>query len=275
DTTTDSEYTEEILKYMNSLEEDMMPDPNYMKSQKGMTWAMRQTLVDWLLQQVHMRWHLLPETLWVAVNLIDRFLTKCIISPMKLPLVGITALMIAAKYEEGRAPSINEFVLITNDTFTKEDILESECMLLQTLEFKISQYCSPYLWIHSISVNADNHETRTKMLGTFLAEVTLLDCKFLRCKPSLIAAIGMYSARQMLGRDWNVSFIQHSGFVAEHLKPGHRWICEKLTEDNFGSRYVCRIYATEKFLGVSSFAIQWARLTAQCTISLEALLMHS
>jgi hypothetical protein len=179
----------------------MMPDPEYMKSQKDITWVMRQMLVDWLLRQAHFRWHLLPETLWVAVNLMDRFFTRRNISPTKLPVVGITALMVAAKYEEGRAPSINEFLLITNNSFTKEEILKSECVLLQTLEFKISQ-CSPYTWIHRISVNADNYETRTRMLGTFLAETTLLNCRFLRCKPSLIAAIGMYSARRMLGRDW-------------------------------------------------------------------------
>lgn len=33
-------------------------------------------------------------------------------------------------------------------------------------------------------------------------EVTLLDHRFLRCKPSLIAAIGMFTARKMLDGDW-------------------------------------------------------------------------
>ncbi|KAG2045930.1 hypothetical protein BDR06DRAFT_977852 [Suillus hirtellus] len=121
-------------------------------------------------------------------------------------------MMVAAKYEEGWGPSINEFVLSTNNSFIKDDILNND-------------------------VNADNYETRTRMLGTFLVEMTLLDWRFLQCKPSLIAAMGMYSARQMLGRDWNALFTHHSGFVAENLEPGYWWICEKLTEENF----VCNI----------------------------------
>jgi hypothetical protein len=120
-------------------------------------------------------------------------------------------MMVAAKYEEGRAPSISEFILTSNNSFTKEDILKSEHVMLQTLQFKISQYCSPHMWIHHISVNADNDETRTRMLGTFLAEITLLDCRFLKCKPSLIAAMGIYSARRMLGRNW-VSIPTSLGF---------------------------------------------------------------
>ncbi|KAG2061387.1 hypothetical protein BDR06DRAFT_978890 [Suillus hirtellus] len=233
-------------------------------------WVMCQVLVDWLLQQVNFHWHLPPETLWVAVNLMDCFLSRHTISPMKLLLVGITVMMVAAKYEEGQAPSISEFVLITNKSFTKEDILKSECVLLQTLKFKISQYCLPHMWIHHISVNADNNKTRTRMLGMFLTEITLLDCRFLRYKPSLIAVMGMYSARRMLGCDWNALFTQHSGFVAELLEPGHQWICEKLTEENFASQCICQIYASEKLLGVSSFAIEWVRLSTQ-----HAMLSHS
>ena len=64
---------------------------------------MRTTLIDWLLQ-VHLRYHMLPETLWIAVNLVDRFLSVRVVSLIKLQLVGVTAMFIAAKYEEILAP---------------------------------------------------------------------------------------------------------------------------------------------------------------------------
>jgi hypothetical protein len=64
---------------------------------------MRSTLIDWLLQ-VHMRYHMLPETLWTAINIIDRFLSHRIVSRVKLQLVGVTAMFVAAKYEEIMAP---------------------------------------------------------------------------------------------------------------------------------------------------------------------------
>lgn len=64
---------------------------------------MRATLIDWLLQ-VHARYHMLPETLWIATNIIDRFLSERPVGRTKLQLVGVTAMFIAAKYEEIMAP---------------------------------------------------------------------------------------------------------------------------------------------------------------------------
>ena len=64
---------------------------------------MRTTLIDWLLQ-VHLRYHMLPETLWIAINIVDRFLSVRVVSLIKLQLVGVTAMFIAAKYEEILAP---------------------------------------------------------------------------------------------------------------------------------------------------------------------------
>jgi hypothetical protein len=161
---------------------------------------MRQTLVDWLLQ-VHLQYHLLPETLWIAVNIVDRFLTKRVVSLVKLQLVGVTAMFVAAKYEEILAPGVEEFVYVTENGYSKEEIFKGERIVLHTLDFKVSQYCSPYSWMRKIS-QADDYDIQTRTLGKFLTEVTLLDHRFLRVKPSLIAAVGMYSARRMLGGDW-------------------------------------------------------------------------
>jgi hypothetical protein len=103
DTTMVAEYADDIFAYMARLEEESMPGERYVDGQGEINWEMRQTLVDWLLQ-VHLRYHLLPETLWIAVNIVDRFLTKRVVSLVKLQLVGVTAMFIAAKYEEILAP---------------------------------------------------------------------------------------------------------------------------------------------------------------------------
>lgn len=217
DTTMVSEYAEDIFEYMCELEvclifflngflltsffqDEMMPNPNYMDGQNEISWGMRQTLVDWLLQ-VHLRYHMLPETLWIAVNIVDRFLTKRVVSLHKLQLVGVTAMFIASKYEEVMAPSVDEFVFMTENGYNKEEILKGERIMLQTLEFHISHYCSPYSWMRKIS-KADDYDIQTRTLSKFLTEVTLLDHRFLRVKPSIVAAVGMYCARRMLGGDW-------------------------------------------------------------------------
>jgi G2/mitotic-specific cyclin 2 len=217
DATMCSEYADDIFLYMGDLEvrshhaffitwrldskkDAIMPTPNYMDAQEEITWPMRQTLVDWLLQ-VHLRYHMLPETLWIAVNIVDRFLSQRTVSLVKLQLVGVIAMFIASKYEEILAPSVDEFVFMTENGYTKEEILKGEWIVLQTLEFNISHYCSPYSWMRKIS-HADDYDIQTRTLSKFLAEVSLIDHRFLRVKPSMIAAIGMYTARRMLGGDW-------------------------------------------------------------------------
>ncbi|KAF7327887.1 Cyclin N-terminal domain-containing protein [Mycena kentingensis (nom. inval.)] len=257
DTTMVSEYADEIFDYMNELEETMMPGADYMDHQNEITWTMRQTLVDWLLQ-VHLRYHMLPETLWIAVNIVDRFLTHRTVSLVKLQLVGVTAMFIAAKYEEILAPSVEEFVYMTENGYNKEEILKGERIMLQTLEFRISHYCSPYSWMRKIS-KADDYDIQTRTLSKFLTEVTLLDYRFVRVKPSLIAAVGMYCARRMLAGDWNESFVFYSGYTEAELLPGHEMLVEKLAERNFSRQYVCKKYSHKKFLKASMFAIDWAK----------------
>lgn len=260
DTTMVSEYSDDIFQYMADLEEDMMPGADYISGQSEITWDMRQLLVDWLLQ-VHRRYHMLPETLWIAINIVDRFLTKRVVSRVKLQLVGVTAMFIASKYEEILAPSVDEFVFMTENGYSKEEILKGERIVLQTLEFKISQYCSPYSWMRRIS-KADDYDIQTRTLSKFLTEVTLLDYRFLRVKPSLVAAVGMYTARKMLDGDWSEPFVFYSGYTEEHLLPGHRLLISKLVEDGFDQQHVVKKYADKKFLKASTYAIHWATLHA-------------
>ncbi|KAJ7488792.1 cyclin-like protein, partial [Mycena galericulata] len=113
------------------------------------TWMMRQTLVDWLFQ-VHIRYNLLPETLWITVNIVDRFLSYRTVSLIKLQLVGITAMFIAAKYEETHFPSVHEFVIMADNRYKQEEIIKGEQIMLQALDFKVSQHCAPYNWMHKI-----------------------------------------------------------------------------------------------------------------------------
>ena len=234
-----AEYSDDVFKYMSELEvgshslssfffsatgrtdyrgrrlqESSMPNPRYMDHQSEIEWSMRTTLIDWLLQ-VHARYHMLPETLWIAINIVDRFLSNRVVSLLKFQLVGVTAMFVAAKYEEIMAPSVDEFVYMTEGGYSREEILKGERIILQSLEFNISTYCSPYSWVRRIS-KADDYDIQTRTLSKFLMEVTLLDHRFLRAKPSMIAAIGMYLARRMLGGDW-VSFALPASLPA---KPG-------------------------------------------------------
>lgn len=257
DTSMVAEYAKEIFSYMARCEMETLPNPHYISYQNEIQWHMRATLVDWLLQ-VHMRYHMLPETLWIAVNIVDRFLSVRVVSLAKLQLVGVTAMFIAAKYEEIVAPSVDEFVFMTEGGYSKDEIFKGERIILSTLDFKVSSYCSPYSWVRKIS-KADDYDIQVRTLAKFLMEVTLLDHRFLRAKPSLIAAIGMFLSKKMLNGQWDEGFIYYSGFCEEQLIPGANLLLEKLADPSFGDHFVCRKYANRKFLKASIFARDWAR----------------
>jgi len=97
---------------------------------------MRAILIDWLVE-VHLKFKLLPETLYLTVNLIDRFLARVQIVRSKLQLVGVTCLLIACKYEEIYPPIVSDVVYITDNAYTASEILEMEAKVLVTLEFEM------------------------------------------------------------------------------------------------------------------------------------------
>jgi hypothetical protein len=66
---------------------------------------MRSILVDWLIE-VHRKFELMPETLFLTINIVDRFLSMKSVSRRELQLVGISSMLIASKYEEIWAPEV-------------------------------------------------------------------------------------------------------------------------------------------------------------------------
>ena len=145
-----------------------MPNPNYMENQKELAWKMRGILMDWLIQ-VHSRFKLLPETLFMCVNLIDRFLSARVVSLAKLQLVGVTCMFIAAKVEETVAPSVTNFVYCSDSSYTEQEILQAEKYILKTLDWNLSYPC-PLHFLRRIS-KADDYNVQVRTVGKYLVEV--------------------------------------------------------------------------------------------------------
>lgn len=79
--------------------------------------------IIWKLQ-VHYKFELMEETLYLTVNLIDRFLAIQQVLRKKLQLVGVTALLLACKYEEVSVPVVEDLILISDKAYSRKDILE-------------------------------------------------------------------------------------------------------------------------------------------------------
>lgn len=76
-----------------------------MNSQPDINSKMRAILIDWLVE-VHRKFELMPESLYLTINIVDRYLSMKVVSRRELQLVGIGSMLIACKYEEIWAPEV-------------------------------------------------------------------------------------------------------------------------------------------------------------------------
>jgi G2/mitotic-specific cyclin 1/2 len=166
-----------------------------MDSQKELNWSMRTILVDWLVE-VQWKLKLLPETLFLSLNLIDRFLSKRAVSMVKLQLVGLTATMIASKVEEVLCPSVANFIYLSDNAYDAAELLKAERYMLHVLNYELS-YPSPLTFLRRCS-KAESYDVRTRTLGKYFMETALLDESFVACSPSMLAAMSIFLARHML-----------------------------------------------------------------------------
>ncbi|KAJ5610987.1 hypothetical protein N7510_007706 [Penicillium lagena] len=217
DTSMVAEYGSEIFLHLRTREIEMLPEADYMANQAEIQWSMRSVLMDWLVQ-VHHRFTLLPETLYLCVNYIDRFLSRKIVSLGKLQLVGATALFIAAKYEEITAPSVQEIVYMVDGGYTIDEILKAERFMLNILDFELG-WPGPMSFLRRIS-KADDYDLETRTVAKYFLEVTIMDERFVCTPPSFAAAGAHCLARLILYKGcWTPAHAFYSGYLYAQLIP--------------------------------------------------------
>jgi cyclin B len=180
--------------YSNLLKEEkegINPKPiyNYMNDQKEINEQMRSILVDWIID-VHHKFGFTDETLYMTVLIIDRYSTIRQISRMKFQLLGITALMISCKHEEIDLPKIKDFLYITDNAYTKEEMVKMENDVLRALNFNLL-FPSPIKFFEYLSVNF-NFSKKLHFMGKYLMETFLIDIKNIKYKASVISCACAY-----------------------------------------------------------------------------------
>lgn len=97
----------------------------------------RAFLVEWIID-VHRKFRLMPETLYVTVFLIDRFLSLKQIKKSQLHILGVTSLLISTKYEEIYPPDLKDLLSVSENKFSRAEVLAMEQDMLKTLQFDIT-----------------------------------------------------------------------------------------------------------------------------------------
>ncbi|KAI5862708.1 A/B/D/E cyclin [Durotheca rogersii] len=254
-----AEYAHEIFEYLRDLECKSIPNPQYMSHQDELEWKTRGILVDWLIE-VHTRFHLLPETLFLAVNIIDRFLSQKVVQLDRVQLVGITAMFIAAKYEEVLSPHVSNYRHVADDGFSEAEILSAERFILDTLNYDLS-YPNPMNFLRRIS-KADDYDIQSRTIGKFLMEISIVDHRFMAYRPSHIAAAAMYLARLILDRgEWDPTIAYYAGYTEEEIEPVFELMVDYLARPIVHEAFYKK-YASKRFMKASLLTRQWAKKNA-------------
>eukprot|EP00742_Colponemidia_sp_Colp-10_P002502 GILJ01002666.1.p1 GENE.GILJ01002666.1~~GILJ01002666.1.p1 ORF type:complete len:408 (-),score=84.02 GILJ01002666.1:227-1450(-) len=247
-------YILDICNYLRKSEMTYQPNITYMKIQTDINEKMRAILVDWLVE-VHLKFKLLPETLFLTINLIDRFLEKRVVARQKLQLVGVTCMLIASKYEEIYAPEVRDFVYITDTAYKKDDILGMESAILNTLEFNLTVPSAfRFLERYAKVMRADE---RTMMLARYLLELPMTEYKMLKYPPSTMAAAALYLALKVLKKvAWTRGFEKHSQYTESAIRPCAKDLCFLLQNAEKSSlQAVRKKYSLAKHLEVAKIPL--------------------
>ncbi|CAA2962161.1 G2/mitotic-specific cyclin-2-like isoform X3 [Olea europaea var. sylvestris] len=160
------DYVEDLYAYYRKMEDCSCVSPGYMAQQFDINERMRAILIDWLIE-VHHKFDLRDETLFLTVTLIDRFLAKQTVERKKLQLV--------------------------DKAYTRKEVLQMEWLMLHTLQFTMS-LPTAHVFIRRF-LKASQSDKKLELLSFYLIELCLVEYEMLKYSPSFLAAAAIYTAQ--------------------------------------------------------------------------------
>ena len=222
-----------------------------MMKQKDLNAKMRAILVDWIVE-VHHKFKLQHSTLWLCVNLLDRYLDKKVIVRNKLQLAGVSALLIACKFEEVYPPEVRDCIYITDYAYEREEVLDMETKILESLNFEV---CIPTGY-HFVAryLTLINAPDRTRFLTYFYCERNLQEYEMLQYAPyKFVAAAILAALKQQFPEESNRSSVwpkvlaEETGFTEADLLPIARSIVVHVGEEPVTASKRLLIAAKKKY----------------------------
>ena len=246
------EYFDEIYKYLKSIENSDLPKENYMITvQKDINEKMRKILLDWLID-VHAKFKLTTETLFLTINIIDRYLSKKSIHRKYLQLLGVTSMLIASKYEDIYPPEIKDFIFMTDNAYTKEELIKMENDILDKIQFNMT-YPTSFRFLEIFKKilklkEIDYYRCR------FLLEIALFDYNCCHFSPSLIAATSIFLNYKLNNMDIKCFENTNIQYKIIEMIPCLKCLVNAVKQMNdIGNKYTAikRKFEKEEFMNIS------------------------
>lgn len=248
-------YQTHIFDHLKARQANYKLGKDFLAAQKDVTSKMRSILVDWLVE-VSYKFKLLPQTLFQAVNIVDRYLAVQQVDKNELQLVGITALFIVAKYEEVYPPQIDAFVATCDNAYTKEQILDTEADMLSELNFDLTQSSSLY-FLQMMQLQFKLEE-KPLAFARYVLETALLESAAARHSNLALAASAVFLVLKIfkLG-SWTAEHGKTFGVSEAEIK-----VCAKdlyMIMQKMDASSLCAVkikYASAECFEVSKFKIE-------------------
>ena len=243
--------TNNVQQYLHfrGKEDSTSVRPTYMENQTHINERMRAILVDWLVE-VHLKFKLVPETLYLTVNLIDRYLERKEVERPKLQLVGVTCLLIASKYEEIYPPELRDLVYVCDRAYSGNEIIDMEEKILKALEYQITIPSAHAFLVRYLK--AAHADKKIVQLACFVLDGTLQSYGLLHYLPSQLAAGAILIARKSVGRNpWSPTLLHYMGYTEEEILPVARVILSDIKNASPELRAVNKKYSTNRYGRVS------------------------
>ncbi|OAF71679.1 CycA3 [Intoshia linei] len=252
-----STYEYEIYKDLLSVEKNYNPPINYLIKYQGViTVEMRSLVVDWMMEMCE-KFELSQEAVALSINIFDRFLYIIKANREKLQLIAATCLLIANKFSESLIPNLPNLCIISRNSFTVNQILEMERLVLSTINFRILNNCIN--WFINYFLFKWSATKRHCFMAHYLTEITMTySSVYLKYRPSAICAASVLLSANVFNGNvvWNENMILSTGYRVTQF---YHVLCDIYSL--WSSRQFCRNlssfdkYSKERYGSVSLLPI--------------------
>lgn len=170
-----------------------------MDAQPELKWFMRPYLVDFIVE-IHQTFRLRPETLYLTMNIVDRYVSKRIVYKRHFQLVGCAALLIASKFEDAKdkVPTVSELSQMCCSAYDESAFTQMEGHVLSTIGWVLG-FPTPEAWLR-ITLALNTIDAKTQSVARFFMEASLFHRDFIGVMPSHLAAGSLILAKHICGQ---------------------------------------------------------------------------
>lgn len=248
-------YQDHIFDYVKQRLSLYHIDKHYMQKQKDINTKMRAILIDWLID-VNLKFKLLPQSLFMTMDIINRYLSIKQVSRIELQLLGIAALMIVGKYEEIYPPVLKDYVAVCDNAYKREDILRMEAEIIATLKFDLTQPCSFY-FLQLIQQKL-KIEPQPLVFVQYILESVLVDLESLKYDSLTIVAGAIFLVNKIFKRGrWTYEYSDACKVNEQDAKACAKDLyCMLHQVDSLGLTAIKRKFSTPVYFEVSRFKVE-------------------